>query len=314
MIQKRTKLVFAALFLGIAASMFCISLIWTWERKSAFTPRIWTDQPTTSVPIYPLDPINESSEPISSLNAVYVEINGRAGLFLVDTGASDTVISSRFARTLQIPDQEIQTLAVEGNIQTGTVRAFKAKSFLVGDVLYSDFMVIVLELEHIQSWTHTDLDGILGGNVLNALPYRLDFPRNTLTISEQIRVPPEQAISIQLLSNHIHINCIANGYPVTFMLDTGASSTLLDENQVRYLFPELPPKVELVPGKVIDINQETLTERKKLILPNLRIGPITETEWPVTLQDINLLGQDFTGRFILVVDPERLKIGFLLPE
>ncbi|MBN1817154.1 MAG: clan AA aspartic protease [Sedimentisphaerales bacterium] len=314
MFRKRTKLILAAVLLCFAAGMFSMSLLRIRDHTTAFTPRVWTSQPSTSVPMYPLHPIDETSEPIRSLHAVYVKINGQAGLFLLDTGASDTVVSARFARTLQIPDQEIQTLQVEGNIQADTVRAFKAQSLQIGDVLYTDFLVMVLELEHIQSWTHTDLDGILGGNVLNALPYRVDFARRTFTISEQIRIPPEQAIPIRLLSNHIHIDAAVNGRPIVFVLDTGASSTLLDKKQLDFLFPQGPPEAELAPGKVIDINQETLTDREKLILPNLQIGPITESQWPVTLQDINLLGQDFTARFVLVMDPRRSHMGLLLSE
>ena len=272
-----------------------------------FKPRVSRGTSGTQVPVYSLQPVGGPGEPIEKLVAVQVQINGRSGLFLVDTGANTVTVSERFARA--IPVESTQPIPVETHFGVSVMQVFQAESLRIGEVVYRDFFVPIMKLQHIQNWTHTDLDGILGGNVLNALPYELDFAARQLTIGRDVVVPKEQAVRISVKDDLLIAEAKVNGRPNRFILDTGATSSLIRREDVDRLFAPEEPTLSPTSVRVVDIKQDRAIERKEVVLPEVRLGPAIVREIKAGLFEENLLGQDFLNGFTLTVDARRRRLA-----
>lgn len=308
---KRILLILAATWAALAVFAVVIVTLYVQQDTIHLKPHVLRSA-GTQVPLYPLQSVAGPDEPIERLMAVHVHLDGRAGLFLVDTGASAVTVSRRFARAIGVKSP--RPVHLQMNFGVSEVEVFRARALRIGEVTYRDFDVLILELQHIQDWTHTDLDGILGGNVLNALPYELDFAARRLTIGRGLAVSSDDAVPLTIQDGLILAEATVNGRPNRFILDTGASNTLIRSDDLDRLFaPEKPPLTSL-PVRIVDIKQDQVTEHKEVVLPDVRLGDAMVRDLKAGLFEQNLLGQDFLARFTLRVDAPHRRLALVKLE
>lgn len=111
-------------------------------------------------------------------NLIYVPVraNGsRALRFVIDTGASSSVLSDKTAREIGLhPDSQQQAGAGSGE---GAVRFWHAKdvSFSIGNNQMVSGDVLVLSLENVERMTGREVDGVLGTDLFRHYAVKIDY-------------------------------------------------------------------------------------------------------------------------------------------
>jgi predicted aspartyl protease len=118
--------------------------------------------------------------PVKPLVLVPAHVNGRGPhTFVVDTGASATVISPRLADALQIAATAPETMTGAGGVMQAAVG--RATSFAVGGAVLNDLSVVIADfLDDLGRVVGANLDGIVGYNFLRHFRVTLDYPNGVL--------------------------------------------------------------------------------------------------------------------------------------
>jgi predicted aspartyl protease len=114
----------------------------------------------------------------TSLIVVPVMINGHGPYrFLLDTGATHTVLSETIADTLKIPQRRRGTLVTAGGSIDVTVRALR--TLKIGTAQLDNIEIAVGNLERIKTLR---VDGLLGGDFLRRFLLVIDYDGKVLNI------------------------------------------------------------------------------------------------------------------------------------
>ncbi len=172
-----------------------------------------------------------------------VHINRRsAGMFMLDTGASITVVESGVAGRLGLPVVgKGQALGV-GGFEAFDWRGVEGVSF--GDLLMlSGDRVAALSLHDITRGLGVPVGGIVGHRSFGSVPYTIDYPARQLTLHRPDKfVPPPGAVAWPLVRGEplpvieATVGDPAAGRKVRLLLDTGAHHelTLPDTLQTQW--------------------------------------------------------------------------------
>jgi len=124
--------------------------------------------------------------PAKPLVLVPAFVNGRGPhTFVLDTGASATVLSPGLAAALHIETVAAEPMTGAGGMLQATLG--RAGSVTVGRATLQDVAVRVADsLSEIASVADTPLDGILGYNFLRHFRVTLDYPGGTLSLMKAV--------------------------------------------------------------------------------------------------------------------------------
>lgn len=139
------------------------------NQESEPTQARVTDPDTTRIPL----------EYDNNRYATYVEINGIYAQLLIDTGATTSAISAQqFAKLSRRSGYEFVGV-FNVNTAGGRVRArmVKVDEFALGPFVINDVSLLVLPTD-----TLTDVDGLLGMNVLKLFDFSIDQAATTLNL------------------------------------------------------------------------------------------------------------------------------------
>jgi tetratricopeptide (TPR) repeat protein len=115
-----------------------------------------------------------------------VEVNGKKGKLLFDTGASGILIDSDLARKAnisQVSETDIGGIGDKG--RAGGYVGF-ANSLKIGDLEFQDCRVQVIEKRSV-----LDEDGLIGGDVFSRFLVDIDFPKEKLRLSPLPKRPDD---------------------------------------------------------------------------------------------------------------------------
>lgn len=111
-----------------------------------------------------------------------VELNDRVfGDFIVDTGASSTVISTKLARKLGI--REDAGIAISAQLADG--RIVEARTVIVGEIRVGRARVFDTEVVILDDFEDTGFDGLLGMSFLGHFTVKIDNQENKLILYER---------------------------------------------------------------------------------------------------------------------------------
>jgi ankyrin repeat protein len=149
-----------------------------------------------------------------------VQLDGHEGWFLVDTGASWTVVGKDTAEQWKLqPTGPGQSAGVAVPVQV-----YRAHRLSCGKAQYAPLVVEGLELREISSALQFRVAGILGDDLLGQGPFEIDYRKRTLTVYDPSRFsPPAGAneIPVRLDGNRPWVEISIEGYRVRVLLDTG---------------------------------------------------------------------------------------------
>jgi predicted aspartyl protease len=248
-----------------------------------------------------------------------VVINGKPFSFIVDTGASDSVID--------VAAVEEAGLVVEGAM-TGTAQGgeiagsrLKQASLSIGGVAIPHVRLFALPLAGLSAGAGRRIDGILGYDLFRGHVVRFDYPGRRLVIDDDGALPGAESIPIEIAGQtpfvRMQVRQQGRGVAARMLIDTGAAGAVT----LNALFSAAHPGI--VPGRTVAISSGALLPGRYLArvgrLESVRIGPFTlaapvanfssaaETD-DATPEDSGLIGSDLLRRFVLVVDYPRKRI------
>ncbi|HET8613669.1 MAG TPA: retroviral-like aspartic protease family protein [Sphingomonas sp.] len=163
--------------------------------------------------------------PVETRMSVEVMINGAGPFpFIVDSGASRTVISGSLARLLGLPSNgPVQIHSVGG---TSTVPSVRIDRLSIGGLPPSTIMAPVLRENDLGAL------GILGIDVLADKRVVLDFDKNRMTIERAVenhpRIAPNEIVvtAKRRFGQLVLVNADADGQHIYAIVDTGSAVTI----------------------------------------------------------------------------------------
>jgi predicted aspartyl protease len=178
--------------------------------------------------------------------------------FLLDTGASPTVLDRRLAQKLHLEEVPASIAVLDGSVQAGQTVVPKLH---FGPLQKENLSVLVEDLSFFQKALPLHIDAVIGMDVLGDMPIEIDytsreiyfgsFPRLTTSLPLEFRagLPVAEARVDQI--------------PLHLLIDTGASSIIL--------FGSSTPR-PISAMRISTVNAIGEAERKQVRLHSLRLG------------------------------------------
>jgi predicted aspartyl protease len=182
--------------------------------------------------------------------------------FLVDTGASPTVLDPQLARKLHL--QRIpSSVAVLG----GSVQAERAvvPSLNFGPMQSDNVPVLIEDLSFLQKVIPVRVDGVIGLDVLGQSAFMIDYAARQIHFGPLPALP--DPIPMHMAGGLAVLDAEVNDLPAHLLLDTGASSLLLFARSMPGTASDL--RISAVQRSSATIGE---SERKPLKLRSLRLG------------------------------------------
>ena len=236
---------------------------------------------------------------------VRVKVNGRAMDFILDSGASETVIDANVAHELGLSVHGRRTLVSLG---TTTVGQTFVDDFSLGEMHAPHFAIAVTPFS--RRVDDKKVVGLLGGDFFASGRIAIDFGAKTVTMLAPSAALPTGGwtkLPIQVTSFVPATTAAFSGFKGTFIVDTGAWSTVF----YRHYFEKFTPdKVAGVQGKVAGISGRGFDFRT-YHAPRMDIGDLAFADVLVQVIDTKagddltmdgLLGRTFLDNFSLIFD------------
>jgi predicted aspartyl protease len=119
------------------------------------------------------------AKPNKPLIVLETVVNGEGPYrFVLDTGASLTMISPELAKKLDVkPEKSEKAVGAGGRLEIhfGTVKSLK-----IGETQLAGTKIGIMDLTGIRKATETEIDGIIGYNVLKNFRVVIDYPKGTV--------------------------------------------------------------------------------------------------------------------------------------
>jgi hypothetical protein len=187
----------------------------------------------------------------------------RKGLnFLVDTGASPTVLDRRLAQKLGLDELPASIAVVNGSVPAG--RAI-VPSLEFGPLRRDNFPIVVEDLSFFQKALPVPIDAVIGLDVLGQSTFEIDYAWGQIRFGAL--APLANSLPLRIQAGLPIIDAELNHVAVHLLMDTAASSLILFEPKTPG--PVLPTKVSAPRGSPDTIGE---FERKQVWLRSLRLG------------------------------------------
>lgn len=228
------------------------------------------------------------------------------GRFLVDTGSAQTFVTPAFAQKIHADGAPA---AAQGGGASGAPRAVSVTRLALGAMHYANLVLPTMSLDHLSKPLKTQLDGIIGGDLLFARRFTISTASRRLILDapEPVGVKPVIGAGGWMVG----VPLMLDGQTKMFLLDSGASRSVLPDREWK--------------GPVVDTGRanrgdyaETVVGLKTCtaVIKDIRVGELPLPWLKLTLTENNqrLLGADFISRFLLTVDAEYGKVWLQPPS
>jgi predicted aspartyl protease len=206
--------------------------------------------------------------------------------FLLDTGASPTVLDPRLAQRLHLQEFPASLAVLGGSVQA---KSAIVPSLSFGPVQMDNISVLIEDLSFLQKALPVRLDGVIGLDVLGQNAFVIDY------VVRQIHFGPLPAllnpIPFRVRDGLAIVDAAVNGVPARLLLDTGTSSLILYARNSAASVADVkitaPPRV---PDKIGEF------QRKQVTLHSLKLGSAEFKQEPAyVVPDGNHSGEAFDG-------------------
>jgi predicted aspartyl protease len=250
---------------------------------------------------------------------VPVRITGQEGevLFLLDSGASMTVVDSSISAEMRLPQGGVMPGAGAGGMTSFSMT--RLPGLAIGGIEFSEQTAISFPLSGLlRKFEETEIGGILGYDFLSRFVTRIDFESEILSFFEPDSfVPPDGASTIEapLVHNIFSLDASLDGVQGKFYLDTGANSSLLygsfaDSTGLVTAKRTLAMKIRGAGGE----EEAALCRFDSLILGGFAIAKpvlaITRGEKGISvLENVDgVIGNDLLERFTVTLDYRQQRV------
>jgi predicted aspartyl protease len=229
--------------------------------------------------------------------------------FLIDTGASPSVLDPRLAQKLHLLPAPARISVVGGSVQAGTAIA---PSLNLGPITRENVPVLVEDLSFFQKAVPVRIDAVIGLDVLGQGAFVIDYGARQIRFGPHAEFPG--SISLRLMQGLAVVDAEVNDMPAHMVLDTGASSMLLFAGS-------MPGWAKVVKVSARPRTADTIGEfaHEQLSVHRLRLGRAEFRQTPVcVVQDPTHESRGFDGLISpaalgirkVAIDMARGQIGF----
>jgi Aspartyl protease len=217
--------------------------------------------------------------------------------FLVDTGASPSVLDRGLAQKLHLEERPANVAVVNGSAPAGLATM---PSLELGPIRRDNFHVVTEDLWFIQKFLPVHIDAIVGLDVLGQSPFQIDYT------SREIRFGPLPArarfLPLRIRAGLPVVEAELNSSSVNLMVDTGAPSLVLF--MARTPSPASTVKIGSAQGPASTIGE---VDRKLARLESVRLGAAEFGKEPVFMAPSR--SDEFQDDFDGVMSPAALGIS-----
>lgn len=268
---------------------------------------------------------------IYSNNQVLVKakVNGvKDLLFLLDTGATQTILDSQRARELSLVNpnasKNISITTGSGFIKMHSV---KLESLQIGEIKLEQVAIATAKLQSLSAISDMEPAGLLGANILKRFFVTIDYDRQIVKFSDPDNVSiPEHAIVLETkpslgMGGLAVEGTIDGGNKLTFLIDTGAAFNHVSRPLITDVLKD-KKKADILPIGVIKGLDGTPVSTGAIIFDTLKIG---SNQFPKTVFSIStaeaatnpglisggkiaILGNPFFSRYKLSIDYRNQRI------
>ena len=254
--------------------------------------------------------------------------DGRKGWFIVDFGASGTVISKEFLPAY-VEIEEVKGLAYSekgreeiksvmsgaGGEVTGFLGNASIGALIFGEVRFSGVSVNVIE--SMPDFGTRKIAGILGLDLMKLCDrIAFEYPRSGPGVLMMGQRPslaetdaPSARVPFDIVAKHIFLDGEVNEVPVSFLLDTGARSSILSDSKAREA--GLSETSAAGKGELRGLDDNPV-ETRPVVADRLRLGEWLRSDVPFLAADLSvfeslglrkggwIVGNDFLDDYRLV--------------
>jgi len=108
-------------------------------------------------------------------------VNGKEGVFLIDTGASNSCISLNLKDDFNLiceSNEDVEITGIGSNNPTGT-QISHGNTLRINESIVTDFPIVLLQMDHINETLlinkANELDGVIGGDFLELTKAVIDY-------------------------------------------------------------------------------------------------------------------------------------------
>jgi predicted aspartyl protease len=165
------------------------------------------------------------------------EMDGYKCNLLLDTGADTSIVDTRFAKKHNMK----KIVGPLGILGLGGIDQYKVGEIVIGDWYFKDLDLVGIDLSIIDRYLGISLDGIVGGDFLSKYVLSVDYQKSFFTISDEAPKVSKNASAIpfDLRGKLVFTKAKASpdSTPRTFLVDTGATSTVYFKNRLEEVAP-----------------------------------------------------------------------------
>ncbi|CED71401.1 putative lipoprotein [Aliivibrio wodanis] len=265
-----------------------------------------------------LETTTDQTSPILETNIeesliIPVIIGNKTYSFLVDTGASVTVIDSNIASEIT-ETTEFSNLAlhyqkdlesirtVSGSMNGTDITFLKPVPMSIGSQTIRDHEVwLSLDMELLSQAIGIDIDGIIGIDTFRQMNWLVNNSTKRLTLlnDSPLTTQFDQCIGYSDSYNHSPILYLAySDYDISVLVDTGASHSYFGQEFIDYL-NQNTQSVATIPQAALAIEANGLTYTDTYVLSDLTFNnmPLGDLEIGGTPQEKFAVGMNFFSRF-----------------
>jgi len=238
---------------------------------------------------------------------INLNLVGKLGRFLVDTGAATSMIGTTLTRELKlkgtpIPGERLQFAVAGNDCLNMNATLHRLPPIIAQSAKIQDLMVLELSAAVIPG----ELTGILGMNFFSQFDLRIDPNQKQLQLLSASKLPAtdrDRAIPLQGKLGVMLAEVVINGKgPFTFLLDTGAESIFISQQVAEKLAIDSSTMQDisvqgfcgLEPAKTTMLDEVKMQNSQ---LNNLEAVVLNTSVLKVLAVD-GILGQNFLNHFV----------------
>lgn len=239
-----------------------------------------------------------------------LRLDGHELWFLLDTGASSSVIDRRAAIALGL-ESDARPIVGAVNETWQVQQALPVTSLQVGGAAFTDFEMLVIDLAPIRASLGPEVSGVLGANVLGLQPFEIDMPLRQLWLGrpradfEGARLAGQRDAELELIEmgGGYFVSAAAENREALFLLDTGASHSQIGESLASEVGTKSAGR-----GHSYDATGARVGTLVDARLASLVVGEVVLTGVDVSVGDLNIIGLDFLSAVHLRVEPAEKRL------
>lgn len=207
--------------------------------------------------------------------------------FMVDTGATHTVLSSQLVTRLDLPLHGFPTVSVQGVSGVASASTVRVDSLHAGAVQLSNFRVPVLLAPVMDG-----VDGILGAEGFAGKKITANFMRDEVRITEsdgKRAAARYTVVRFELVARRlILVNARVGRMRIKAVVDTGGAHTLGNQALLKLLISNPSgARILSLPTDVVDVTATSQTAALVLV-PRISLGGAVVVSLPVSFGDFQV--------------------------